>query len=342
MKELSVLYYPEKLKKKYSKKIIASIQDIFVATGNSVQFIEVKDSSRAKTREYIEEECSDSIVIIIGGEEVFPFEKIKSQVDDGDEFVNTDNWWASFGKDFTIPQIEMTRMPDGEDETEKSFLKMIEDSMTKNKIDLNEKFGITAEIWRKAAENAFTHLKSQGEILSSPPHTSKSKLEFDKFEGGLYFNLHGGEQESGWYGQRDKFSSYKEEYPLALEPKNISKGIKNGFIASEACYGAFINRKRNDDSIMLTALRSGVSFCIGSTSTAYGTYAPPLSEADMLVSIFFDEFLKKKNASLAFLNAKRLFAQKNIEKNGFLDDDDKKTLVEFVMYGNPLTEVDDE
>jgi hypothetical protein len=96
MKELSVIYYSERLKKKYSKKIISSIQDIFVATGNSVQFIEVEDSSRSRVRKYIETECSDSIVIIIGGEEVFPFEKIKSQVDDGDDFVNTYNWWASF------------------------------------------------------------------------------------------------------------------------------------------------------------------------------------------------------------------------------------------------------
>ena len=342
MKEITILYNPKKLKKKYSASFAVKMQDILVSSQNTLQFIETDDSSKAKVKDFILSECRDSIIIIIGGEDVFPFEKISSHVDDGDNIVCTDNWWVSSADDCVIPEIEISRIPDATDETEGSFLKMTENLFLKNKVRANEKTGITAEIWKKAADEVFRHLKAQGEILSSPPHTVKSKLEFDKFEGGLYFNLHGAEDESGWYGQRAKFSSYKEEYPLALLPKNISKGIKNSFLASEACFGAYVNNKKTSESIMLTALRSGVSFCIGSTATAYGTFAPPISEADMLVSIFYDEFLKGKNASLAFLNAKRIFAQKNIEKNGFLDDDDKKTLVEFVMYGNPLTEVDDE
>ncbi|MGE3063787.1 MAG: hypothetical protein AB7T10_09200 [bacterium] len=342
MKEISVLYNSTRIKKKYSSSFITKMQDSLVASQNIFQFIETKDANKNKVKNFILNECSDSIVLIIGGDSLFPFERVKSHVDDGDNDICTDNWWVSSNKDCILPEIEISRIPDFEGESEESFLKTIEVVFKTNYVSAYEKFGITAQIWKKAAEDVFRHLKSQGEILSSPPHTAKKKLEFSKFKGGLYFNLHGAEDEAGWYGQRDKFSSYEEEYPLAIMPKDISKGIERGFLASEACYGAHINKKNADEAIMLKALRSGTLFCIGSTSTAYGTFAPPLSEADMLVSIFFDEFLKKKNASLAFLNAKRIFAQRNIEKNGFLDDDDKKTLVEFVMYGNPLTEVDNE
>ncbi|PIP13324.1 MAG: hypothetical protein COX48_04615 [bacterium (Candidatus Stahlbacteria) CG23_combo_of_CG06-09_8_20_14_all_34_7] len=339
MKEITVLYYPKKLKRKYSDKFITKMQDVLVSTQNTLQFIETDDTKKEKVKRFILSECKESIILLIGGEDTFPFEKNISHVDDGDSYVCTDNWWVSSGKDCVIPEIEISRMPDGKDGTENSFLEIIEKSFTKNKISVNEKIGITAEIWKSAANDVFKHLQSQGDMLVSPPHTCKSRLNFEKFEGGLYFNLHGSEDEKGWYGQRDKFSSYKEEYPLAVIPENISKGIKNGFVLSEACYGAYINNKKKDESIMLTALGNGISFCIGSTSTAYGTFTPPLSEADLLVSIFYDEFLKNKNASLSFLNAKRIFAQKNIERNGFLDDDDKKTLVEFVMYGNPMVEV---
>ncbi|MDD3803621.1 MAG: hypothetical protein PHW02_04425 [bacterium] len=339
MKEITALYDSKRISKKYSKKFTVKIQDALVSSSNFIQFIDVCESKKKKTKDFLLSECRDSVILIIGGDDIFPFERTESFVEDGDEDVCTDNWWVSSNTDSVVPEIEISRVPDSIDDDEGSFIKTLELLFKSNKVRADEKAGMTAEIWKTAAENVFLALKCQGEMLSSPPHTVENKLSFDSYEGGLYFNLHGAEDEAGWYGQRQRFSSYREEYPLAILPKNISKGIKNSFLASEACFGAFVNQKKASDSMMLTALKSGVKFCIGSTATAYGTFAPPISEADLLVSLFFTEFLKKKNASLAFLNAKRIFAKKNLEKNGFLDDDDKKTLVEFVMYGNPLTEV---
>lgn len=339
MKEVTVLFNSKRISKKYSKKFSVDVQDSLVASGNIFQFIDVEDSKKKKTKEYLLGECRETALLIIGGDDVFPFERMKSHVEDGDDEVCTDNWWVSSTSDFIVPEMEISRIPDAKNESGESFIKTIELLFKSNSVFACEKAGMTAEIWKKAAESVFSCLKGQGEILSSPPHTAESGLMFDSYEGGLYFNLHGAEDEAGWYGQRQRLSSYKEEYPLAVLPENISKGIKNSFLASEACFGAFVNNKKSSDSMMLTAIKSGVRFCIGSTATAYGTFAPPISEADLLVSIFFGELLKGKNASLAFLSAKRIFAKKNLDKNGFLDDDDKKTLVEFVMYGNPLAEV---
>jgi hypothetical protein len=37
----------------------------------------------------------------------------------------------------------------------------------------------------------------------------------------------------------------------------------------------------------------------------------------------------------SFRNAKLDFARKALRRQGFLDDDDKKTLLQFVLYGDP-------
>jgi hypothetical protein len=41
----------------------------------------------------------------------------------------------------------------------------------------------------------------------------------------------------------------------------------------------------------------------------------------------------------SFKNAKLDFARKALRRQGFLDDDDKKTLLQFVLYGDPTLRI---
>lgn len=339
MKKIAVLYQEEKLKKRFSKSIVSSVQDIIVSAGCNSVFMDIQEDKKEEARKYIHKEFRDHTLLIVGGDRTFEFYKKESPVDDGDGFIFTDNWWASSSNDIILPEISVSRFPESDDDTQESFLSALEYSMKISTANAEEKFGVTASIWRRSAESVFKHHKGMGEILISPPFFEDGKLKFKKYKGGIYCNLHGGKDISGWYGQRSAISDYKEEYPLACAPSDFSKGITDSFLFSEACFGGFTSGKKTSDSIMLTALRSGFVFVIGSTATAYGGFAPPLSEADLLASLFYDEFFKGKCAGDAFLSAKKLFCRKSIEKMGFLDDDDKKTLISFVFYGNPFAEV---
>ena len=167
------------------------------------------------------------------------------------------------------------------------------------------------------------------DLKVSPPVTSE---DFDnawlKEKTYLYFNVHGSKASANWYGQDGG------AYPVAMQPRNILTAA--GIVASEACYGAYIIEKSQDDAICLRLLaqKAVLGFC-GSTTIAYGPAAPPSGEADLLVKYFFEYLEKGLTMGESFRNAKMDFARKALRRGGFLDDDDQKTLLQFVLYGDP-------
>jgi hypothetical protein len=55
---------------------------------------------------------------------------------------------------------------------------------------------------------------------------------------------------------------------------------------------------------------------------------------------YFFEYLQQGHTLGASLrNAKLDFARKSLRRRGFLDDDDAKTLLQFVLYGDPTLRV---
>lgn len=339
MKEIVILHNKKRIEKFFGKTSLIKIQDTLVSHLGDLLFIDVEDGFEKKVKKYIFEELKDSILIIIGNDNLFPFHRIKSPIDDGDGIILTDNFFVCEDKELIFPEIEITRIPNSTDDNLKSFISKVEKILSIKNVKIFEKNGITAQIWEKASFEVFNKIKGQGEILISPPFDVSKKYDFENFTGSFYFNLHGSDELPGWYGQRARNSDYKEEYPLALLPKSFKKGIKDSFFFSEACFGGYIYKKKGNDSIVLTALKNSFLFCVASTATAYGPLYPPSSEADLLAKLFFENMQKGYRSSLSFLNAKKEFARFNLEKNRYLDEDDKKTLIEFTLYGNPLVEV---
>lgn len=340
-KELAVIYYPELLRKRFTQKFIVKMQDVISQFHSSAVFIEVTDKTRNKVRSYLHSaENPVATVLIVGGDSIFPFFRVKSSVDDGDSEICTDNYWSSSLKDYIVPSIPVSRIPEASDESESSFLDKMEKILSLSSVKAYEKFSVTAEVWEDASEEVFASLRGTGEMLVSPPLSfKKERYEFVDFCGGLYFNLHGGKDLPDWYGQRKHYMSGGEEYPAAASPSMLSSDASGAFIYSEACFGGYLNGKSADKSILLSAFKEGMPFAFASTATAYGAFAPPISEADLLGKYFFEELMLGRSSSAAALNAKRRFARKSISKSSFLDEDDKKTLLEFTLYGNPFTEV---
>ncbi len=337
--EVYVMYDKAKIQKRFSKNIITRIQDIFVASCNNVLFIEHTVAQRKKIHKYIHKISSnDTHLILIGNHDTLPFETIKSPVNDGDKIVHTDNFWACNDAAMLIPDLSVARIPHSKNEKENEYLKKIENILENVNINFNEKVGVTASIWDKSSIEVFEQIKGTGEIIISPPFSIKKNglIKFKKFMGTIYCNVHGSKDIPGWYGQAKQNEISDEEYPRVLMPETFKDGFKSTYLVSEACYGGFIINKRDKESIALSALKGGIKFTLLSTSTAYGPYRPPLSEADLLADLFYKELYKGKSAGKALREAKKIFARKGIKKYGFLDNDDKKTLLEFHLYGNPL------
>jgi hypothetical protein len=128
------------------------------------------------------------------------------------------------------------------------------------------------------------------------------------------------------------------EYPVALRPLDVvNSGHAPDVVFSEACYGANVLGKTVDNALCLKFLDSGTRAMVASTKIAYGAVATPLVGADLLGRWFWQYLSQGFSAGESLRRAKIQMAQEMNQRQGFLDGEDQKTLISFVLYGDPLT-----
>jgi hypothetical protein len=158
-----------------------------------------------------------------------------------------------------------------------------------------------------------------------------------------YFNLHGLAETGEWYGQRDPSNgSTGSDYPVAIRTQDIyNSGGTPEIIFTEACYGAYIKGKTAADSMALKFITTGCRALIGSTVISYGSISTPLNAADLLGTAFWKNIKDGATAGDALRKAKVQLAREMHRRQGYLDGEDQKTLISFVLYGDPLAHPND-
>jgi hypothetical protein len=217
-------------------------------------------------------------------------------------------------------------------------------------------FGYTAAVWRHASRSVFQSIGNPDDLLISPPiHTcdstcttcTDSTQQKDNNKSSCfimpqarlgYFNLHGIPDGSEWYGQCDPTQpGVGPDFPIAMRPEDIgNRDSAPRLVFTEACYGANINGKKVDDAISLKFLASGTHAVIGSTCISYGSLATPLSSADLLGRVFWNLLQEGFTAGESLRRAKIHLTREMHRRQGFLDAEDQKTLISFVLFGDPL------
>jgi hypothetical protein len=149
--------------------------------------------------------------------------------------------------------------------------------------------------------------------------------------------LHGIKDANDWYGQKNIDSPSRwPEYPVALSPKDLLDHKTPKIIYSEACYGACIDDKAIDQAMSLAFLANGSCAFVGSTVISYGAVKQPLIAADLLGYYFWNLIRQGQPVGTALLKAKFALAREMSKRQGFLDGEDQKTLLSFVLFGDPL------
>ncbi len=220
-------------------------------------------------------------------------------------------------------------------------------------------FGYTAAVWKPASIAAFKPVGKAHNLYTSPPFGLTVGAEKGKKPGKgvplpsgtfAYFNLHGLVDAGEWFGQRDFASGDRyPDYPVALRPEDIrnqaaSKAKKGAarlprIVFSEACYGAHIEGKPVDQALSLAFLEAGCEAVVGSTAMSYGSINAPLIGADFLAYTFWSGLQSGMPAGEALRQARLRLAQEMNTRQGYLDGEDQKTLLSFVLYGDPLLQV---
>jgi hypothetical protein len=178
-------------------------------------------------------------------------------------------------------------------------------------------------------------------LLVSPPTQSDDLNDAGLTPARLgYFNLHGLEDTAYWYGQRDPVEQTDgPDYPIALRPEDLRNGGRAPkAVFSEACYGAHIINKSIDTALALKFMTIGTEIVVGSTSTSYGSVTTPLFAADLLGKAFWEYLREGLPAAEALRRAKIYLAREMHRRQGYLDGEDQKTLISFVLYGDPLAQ----
>ncbi len=262
---------------------------------------------------------------LVGDDECIPFFKLENPASDADTCVLSDNPYGCLEEEFLVPDFPVSRIPS--DKSNPDFLPyFIQNSA--DKVSVIKIRGISAEVWEKASAEVYAVLSPEAPLILSPP-AKRGNLGEDILSADnslLYFNVHGDKKRALWFGQ----GTY--EYPLLLSSSDIITADKS-CVVSEACYGGLLNKRGKDDSIPVAFLKKGVQIFVGSTTISYGPYSPPNQEADLIVKYFLQYMLRGFPAAQALKNAKVDFSRKMIRQQGFLDEDDKKTLLQFVVYG---------
>jgi hypothetical protein len=276
-------------------------------------------------------------VLLLGGNAIVPFHQLDnpsySPHWDPDKKVLSDNPYASTDDEVLIPERAVGRMPDGRSNDVGLLLAQLDAAMAHHTQPTRPffNFGYSAEVWQKASQAVYGKVGKLLFLRLSPPRTLDTFRDWwlrrRKF---LYFNLHGSDATPFWYGQRDA------SYPIAFGPQVIEGSeVQGAVVFSEACYGAYIINKDPDEAISLKFMEQGAACFVGSTKIAFGPSAPPSTEADLMGVYFLAHIKKGLPFGQAFKEAKIAFAQEMIRRQGGLDNDDEKTLLEFVLYGDP-------
>lgn len=302
-------------------------------------------------------------LLIVGGPEVVPYHHLPNPVDDDDPDVPSDNPYATRDENYFIPEWPVGRLPGGATRSPDLLIQTLERITASHEPDqtarpwyrialdwligwlrnqppsIRPSFGYTAAIWRKAALTVFQPIGEARTMLTSPPGEADHLPWRGMTPARLgYYNLHGLEDSSDWYGQRDPSDSEDgPDYPIALRPMDVlNSGRAPRLVFTEACFGAHILGKAIDEAMALKFLSAGTEAVVGCTCTAYGSVAPPLIAADLLGHAFWRALREGHPAGEAIRRAKIELAQAMDRKQGYLDGEDQKTLISFVLYGDPL------
>ncbi len=308
-------------------------------------------------------------LLIVGGPEIVPFHHLPNPTDDADTEIASDNPYATLDDNYFIPEWSVGRLPGGTNRDAGLLLqylrKMIAYHSSQSSqepwwqrvsifspiwmgmrrvfahgvVNTRPSFGYSAAVWNQASLEVFRQIGDGQSMLSSPPTKTGELVGNGYLPAKLqYFNLHGVTDAPEWYGQSD-YNDLKDnpEYPVALSPQDIlNDGNPPAVVFSEACYGAYIDGKNENEALSLKFLSTGTKAFAGSTCVSYGSVSAPLIGADQLASQFWKGIKEGTPVGEALRNAKVQMAQEMSRRQGFLDGEDQKTLISFVLYGDPM------
>lgn len=325
-KDCLVIIHESTVKKYEKNDIIDIINDNISPTINIIK------NSKQETIKANIINAQQKNIILVGGHKTIPFFQVPNPVNDSDPFVFSDLPYVSREMTkYLMPDKGICRIPDDDYGTSEDFLPKV----LNNKFNIKtqgEKYNMSnygAKAWEGILVEMEKIFATNKHIVSPPENKSTIGDKVIKDKDILYFNLHGVMSKGDLFGQEGK------DFPSAFSPQNVV--LNNTLAILTSCYGGYIIGRNINTSVPLSLLYNGCPCVFCSTNISYGTARPPFVLADMLIILFLNEMLKGNIAIEAFFTAKKEYLVNTITNKGRITNEDKKTLLQFNLYGNPFT-----
>jgi len=292
-------------------------------------------------------------VCLFGGHQIVPMFIVRnpsfSPTGDDDKDVPTDNpyacstaYSAKARKSYLMPDRVLGRITDlpgdGDPAWLVDYLQRAAAWQPRPASFYASPYVLVCEEWKAAGAACMQYIGLAGnELQQSPPTLDTSAAARSRLERTLHMiKCHGAALDPRFYGQQGS------SYPEALRSSSLPARIKEGTLAgSMCCYGAQAYSPKDKAAqlgelwpIANTYLRHGAVGFAGATRIAW-VGLDQMQCADWIVAAHLKSALGGASLGRAFLEAKQDYVKYLTSQGQQPDTADEKTLLEFVLLGDP-------
>ena len=292
-------------------------------------------------------------VVIFGGDEIVPMFRVPNPSfdpnGDTDKDVPTDNpyacstaYSASKRKSYLVPDRVVGRISDlaGSDDANWliGYLKRATSWKPRSHQHYESAYAVCCDEWKGAGLACMQYLGlPASDLMISPPTADTATPARNRLARELHLiKCHGAELDARFYGQK------ANDFPVVLDSATLKPRLRPGTLAAAmCCYGAQVYEP--DDpaaqpagqwSIASTYLRQGAVGFAGATKIAW-VGVEQMACADWIVCSYLKGALGGASLGRALLEAKQDYVKWLAAQGWPTDQPDEKTLIEFVLLGDP-------
>jgi hypothetical protein len=287
-------------------------------------------------------------LVLFGGHDIVPMFVVDnphySPRGDYDKRVPTDSPYASSFPSYLVPDRVMGRIPDVVSDRDPAWLLEYLATATSWKSRrakfYRDTYAICSAEWKDPAKKCMRYIpKPASDLLTSPPSRDISTRARNRLSARLHMiQCHGNPNDAKFYGKKSAGRFLQAITSATLRPRLKPATV----VATGCCYGAQVfsptdrrAKKRGQWPVASTYLRKGALGYVGSTMITLHDPSNMLL-ADSIVAEYLHSVMQGASIGRAFLDAKQIYLRRLIfDQHYGLDDGDEKTLIEYVLLGDP-------
>lgn len=287
-------------------------------------------------------------LVLFGGHDIVPMFVVDnphySPRGDYDKKVPTDSPYASSFPSYLVPDRVMGRIPDVVSDRDPAWLLDYLATATSWKPRrakfYRDTYAICSVEWKAPAKKCMQHIrKPVSDLFISPPTRDISTSARNRLSARLHMiQCHGNPNDTKFYGKKSAGRFLQAITSATLRPRLKPATV----VATGCCYGAQVfspkdrrAKKRRQWPVASTYLRKGALGYVGSTMITLHDPSNMLL-ADSIVAEYLHSVMHGASIGRAFLDAKQIYLRRLIfDQHYGLDEGDEKTLIEYVLLGDP-------